>query len=255
MRSRPTRDVLLRAAALLGVLLLWQLAASLGPWPAHVLPGPGAVLASMTSGIADGSLVTGIAISLRRLALGYGLASVAGIALGLWMGRSPTAERVVGTLLSGLQPLPSICWMPLALIWFGLNDSAILFVVILATVGTVGLSVRDAVIGIPRLWLRAAQNMGLSGRALWLRVLLPAALPGTLTGLRIGWSYAWRALMAGELLFVAGGLGQVMHVGRELNDMARVMAGMVAIVVLGLVFDNLLLGSVEARMRRRWGLV
>ncbi len=249
------RETALRACALLGVLALWQGVASFGPWPPHVLPGPQEVLTSMIAGIRDGTLVTGVAISLRRLALGYGLASIAGVLLGLWMGRSVVAERIIGTLLAGLQPLPSICWMPLALIWFGLNDGAILFVVILATVGTVGLAVRDAVIGIPRLWIRAAQNMGLGGRALWLRVLLPAALPGTLTGLRIGWSYAWRALMAGELLFVAGGLGQVMHVGRELNDMARVMAGMLAIVVLGLVFDNVLLGSVETRMRRRWGVV
>ncbi len=249
-----TRQRITRAATLVGALALWQLVAWLGPLPAHVLPGPRAVISSMLAGIQDGTLVSGVGVSLRRLALGYGVSSALGICLGIAMGRSKAVEGVLGTLVAGLQPLPSICWMPLALIWFGLNEKAILFVVVLATLGTVALSVRDAVLGIPTLWIRAAANMGLSGARLWWRVLLPAALPGTLTGLRIGWSYAWRALMAGELLFVAGGLGQVMHVGRELNDMARVLAGMVAIVVLGLLFDNVLLGSVEQRMRRKWGL-
>ncbi len=250
-----TRQTLTRAAALFGVLTIWQLVAWFGPLPPHVLPGPAAVLASMQSGFADGTLVDGILVSLRRLALGYGVSSAAGVCLGVAMGRSKTVEHLLGTIVAGLQPLPSICWMPLALIWFGLNEKAILFVVVLATLGTVALSVRDAVLGIPKLWIRAATNMGLRGVRLWWRVLVPAALPGTLTGLRIGWSYAWRALMAGELLFVAGGLGQVMHVGRALNDMARVMAGMGALVVLGPLFDSVLLGSVEQRMRRKWGLV
>ena len=250
-----SRTTTTRALALLGLVLAWQLAASLGPWPPHVLPGPLRVVASLFDGIRDGSIVSGVGVSLRRLALGYGLSSIAGIALGIAMGQSATIDRMLGTLIAGLQPLPSICWMPLALLWFGLNESAILFVGVLATLGTVSLAVRDAVLAIPRLWVRAARNMGLSGYRLWRRVLLPAALPGTITGLRIGWSYAWRALMAGELLFVAGGLGQVMHVGRELGDMPRVMAAMVSIVILGLAFDNLLLGSVEKRMRQRWGLV
>ena len=96
--------------------------------------------------------------------------------------------------------------------------------------------------------------MGERGLGLWLRVVLPASLPGTITALRLGWSFAWRALMAGELLFVAGGLGQVMHVGRELNDMAQVMAAMLVIASLGLVFDHVVLGWIEARTRRRWGL-
>lgn len=249
-----TRDALTRAAALLALLGLWQLLASAGRWPPHVLPGPIRVLASVAEGIADGSLPLGVLVSLRRLAIGYVLASAAGVLLGIAMGRIEPLERALGTLLVGLQSLPSICWMPLALLWFGLNEKAILFVVTVASMGSVSLAVRDAVRSIPRVWVRAARNMGQRGLGLWLRVLLPAALPGTLTGLRIGWSFAWRALMAGELLFVAGGLGQVLHVGRELNDMARVMAAMLVIVALGLLFDYLLLGRLEAHMRRRWGL-
>ncbi|MCK6533928.1 MAG: ABC transporter permease [Polyangiaceae bacterium] len=243
-----------RAGAIVGLLVLWQLAVSLGRWPSYVLPGPIAVLESAIEGTTSGVLPAAVLKSLGRLALGYGLASSGGIALGIAMGRVPAVERAFGTLLTGLQSLPSICWMPLALLWFGLNEKAILFVVVIATLGTVALAVRDAVFGVPRLWLRAARSMGERGLSLWLRVVLPATLPGTITALRLGWSFAWRALMAGELLFVAGGLGQVMHVGRELNDMARVMAAMLVIAALGLVFDNVVLGFVEARTRRRWGL-
>ncbi|MFO0566551.1 MAG: ABC transporter permease [Polyangiaceae bacterium] len=243
-----------RFAALTAWLGVWQLVKWLGPWPDYVLPSPLAVLASVRDGILGGTLPRAVLTSLLRLVIGYGLASAAGVLLGIGMGRSALLERSVGTLLTGLQSLPSICWMPLALLWFGLNERAILFVVVIATLGTVALAVRDAVLGVPRLWLRAARSMGERGPRLWWRVILPATLPGTLSALRIGWSFAWRALMAGELLFVAGGLGQVMHVGRELNDMPQVMAGMLVIVVLGLLFDHGLLGVLERRTRRRWGL-
>jgi NitT/TauT family transport system permease protein len=249
-----TRDRLDRAAAVLLVVVLWQLVASFGPWPDYVLPGPLAVLRALGRDIANGSLGAAVGVSIRRLVLGYGVSSVGGILLGLAMGRSDRLERALGTLLTGVQSLPSICWMPLALLWFGLNERAILFVVVVATLGTVALSVRDAVRSVPKLWLRAARNMGEAGPSLWLRVLVPATLPGTLTALRVGWSFAWRGLMAGELLFVAGGLGQVMHVGREVNDMAEVMGTMVVIVALGLLFDNVLLGWLERRTRRRWGM-
>ena len=250
MKQRALR----RALAVAVVLFSWQLVASFGPWPAYVLPGPVAVLAALGRGLQSGELGSAIWVSLRRLVIGYGLSSLGGITLGLAMGRIGVLERAVGTLLTGLQSLPSICWMPLALLWFGLDERAILFVVVIGTLGTVALSARDAVIGVPRLWIRAARNMGESGLSLWFRVLLPATLPGMLTGLRVGWSFAWRGLMAGELLFVAGGLGQVMHVGREVNDMAQVMGAMVVIVALGLFFDNALLGWLERRTRRRWGI-
>lgn len=243
-----------RASALVGLVVVWQLVVMLGRWPAYVLPSPLAVLASLAEGAKSGVLPAAVLKSLGRLVIGYGLASAGGIALGIAMGRVPALERSMGTLLTGLQSLPSICWMPLALLWFGLNERSILFVVVIATLGTVALSVRDAVLGVPRLWLRAARSMGERGLSLWLRVILPATLPGTITALRIGWSFAWRALMAGELLFVAGGLGQVMHVGRELNDMPQVMAAMLVIIGLGLLFDGVVLGTLEARTRRRWGL-
>lgn len=243
-----------RAGALVALLLVWQLAVSIGRWPAYVLPGPLAVLGSLREGVESGVLPAAVWKSLTRLSLGYGLASAGGVLLGIAMGRLPALERSLGTLLTGLQSLPSICWMPLSLLWFGLNERAITFVVVIATLGSVALAVRDAVLSVPRLWLRAARSMGERGASLWLRVILPATLPGVISALRVGWSFAWRALMAGELLFVAGGLGQVMHVGRELNDMPQVMAAMLVIVVLGLLFDNVVLGSLEARTRRRWGL-
>lgn len=248
------RTTLTRACALVGGLLLWQVVAWSGGFPEHVLPSPTRVVTSLWEGIRDGTLLRAVWVSLRRLALGFAVASAGAAVLGAALARSRTLDTALGTWIAGLQTLPSICWMPLALLWFGLNESAILFVVVQATLGAVSLAVRDTLRDVPPLWLRAARCMGERGASLWWRVLLPAALPGTLSALRTGWAFAWRALMAGELLFIAGGLGQAMHVGRELNDMPRVMAAMVVIVVLGLLFDTVVLGTAERRVRARRGL-
>ena len=156
--------------------------------------------------------------------------------------------------MTGLQALPSICWLPLALLWFGLSETAILFVVV---AGSLLVDHRRdgsrCVRNVPPLYVRAARTMGARGATLYLRVILPAALPAILSGMRLGWTFAWRSLMAGELLFVSGGLGQLLATGRELGDMARVMAVMVAIVTLGLVTEVLFFQRLDARVREVWG--
>ena len=159
----------------------------------------------------------------------------------------------VGPLVFGLQALPSICWLPLALLWFGLSEKAILFVVVMGSLLSITIATEGAVRAVPTLYIRAARTMGSRRLRLYTRVVLPAALPGIVTGLKLGWTFAWRSLMAGELLYVAGGLGQMLTLGRELNDLARVMAVMVVIVVLGLAFERLLFGALERRVRERWG--
>jgi NitT/TauT family transport system permease protein len=162
-------------------------------------------------------------------------------------------RAAVGPLVVGLQALPSICWLPLALLWFGLSEKAILFVVVMGSLLSIVIATEGAVRAVPTLYIRAARTMGARRLRLYTRVILPASLPGILTGLKLGWTFAWRSLMAGELLYVAGGLGQMLTLGRELNDMARVMAVMVAIVSLGLTFERLLFGAIEKRLRERWG--
>lgn len=237
------------------LVLTWALAAKYGPWPRYLFPGPGEVAASLSGLAADGRLWTGALRSLSRLFQGYGLAVLIGTPLGLATARIPAMKRTLKPVVTGLQALPSICWLPLAILWFGLNESAIIFVVVMGSLLAIAISTEDGINSIQPQLLQVAGTLGIRGPRFYLGVLIPAALPGIVTGLKLGWSFAWRALMAGELLFVSGGLGQLLTTGRELLDVAQVMAVMLAIVLIGVLMDRLLFQAVELRVRRRWGLV
>ncbi|HEX4457172.1 MAG TPA: ABC transporter permease, partial [Polyangia bacterium] len=207
------RGSLRRALFLLILLAAWEAASRLGLWKPWVFPSPSAIARSFGSGIVDGSIPWGIAVSMRRLLMGYLISLVFGIALGLALARSRMLRESVGTIVTGLQALPSICWLPLALLWFGLSESAILFVVIAGSLLSVTVATEAGVRNVPPLYLRAARTMGAKGMTLYMRVILPAALPSIISGMRLGWTFAWRSLMAGELLFVSGGLGQLLATG------------------------------------------
>jgi NitT/TauT family transport system permease protein len=245
-----------RARVLFFVALLatWQALYSLHLWPQYLFPSSWSVASSLGLGFADGSFPLAILVSLRRILIGYLISLAVGVPLGLLIGRVKLLQETVGTVILGLQALPSICWLPLAILWFGLSERAILFVVIMGAVLSICLSSVDGVRNTPPLYLRAARTMGAEGWALYWRVILPAALPAILTGMKLGWSFAWRSLMAGELLYVSLGLGQLLTLGRELNDMSRVMAVMLVIVLLGLTVDRLLFAPAERLVRERWGL-
>jgi NitT/TauT family transport system permease protein len=239
---------------LVGVVALWELLFRLRLWPAYVFPSSLSVGRSLFTGFANGSYLLAISVSLRRIAVGYGLSLVIGIPLGLALGRLRFFQQTLGTLILGLQALPSICWLPLALLWFGLSEKAIIFVAVMGAVLSISLSTADGVRNTPPLYLRAARTMGARGTQLYLRVILPAALPGIVLGMKLGWSFAWRSLMAGELLYVSMGLGQLLAMGRELNDMSQVIAVMVMIIVIGLIVDRTLFSTLQSRLRERWGL-
>jgi len=238
---------------LLALVAAWEAASKSGLFQSWLVPSPVDVARSLGEGISNGTIPRGILISLRRLAIGYSVSLFGGVALGLGMARSVWLKDTLGTLVVGLQSLPSICWLPIALLWFGLSESAILFVVIAGSLFAITVATESGVRNVPPLYLRAARVMGARGPQLYLRVLLPAALPSILSGMRLGWTFAWRSLMAGELLYASGGLGQLLQTGRELGDLARVMAVMVAIVALGLVSEVLVFARIEARVRERWG--
>jgi NitT/TauT family transport system permease protein len=237
-----------------GLLLAWELVSRIGPWPRWIFPDPLAVGRAFAAVLRDGRLSSAVARSLSRLAQGYGLSVAIGVPLGMAMARSAIVNASLRPVVLGLQALPSICWMPLAILWFGLSETAILFVVLMGSLFAVAVASEDAVAGVDPVLVRAAGTLGIRGLSFHLGVLLPAALPGVLTGLKLGWSFAWRALMAGELLFVAGGLGQLLQAGREVLDAAQVMAVMGTIVALGVAVDQVLFRVIELRVRRRWGL-
>ncbi|MBI1977980.1 MAG: ABC transporter permease subunit, partial [Candidatus Omnitrophica bacterium] len=163
-------------------------------------------------------------------------------------------DETLGSLMVGLQVLPSICWLPLAILWFGLNEQAIQFVIIMGAFLSIAIATDSGIRNIPPIYIRAAKTMGVKGLVLYARVILPAALPSIATGMKLGWSFAWRSLMAGELIFVSVGLGHLLQIGRELNDMPQVMAVMLLIVFVGLLFDQLLFARFEKKLRRLWGV-
>lgn len=248
-----SRSGLRRILFYAGLLAAWQAVHRWGPWPPYMVPGPSQVAAALVEGFADRTFLFGIWVSMRRLMVGYAISLVAGVALGVLVGRKRWAEDTIGSLLLGLQTLPSICWLPLAIIWFGLSENAIQFVVIMGALLAVAIHTDDGVKSIPPIYEKAGRNMGARGLTLLWRVILPASLPSIMSGAKLGWSFAWRSLMAAELLYVSLGLGQLLMMGRELNDMAQVIAVMVIIIVLGLLMDHLIFGRLERRVRRRWG--
>ena len=248
-------SIIKRALFFILLIGMWELLFRFGIWPEYVLPTPVSVGKTLIHGFQDHTFLIGIAISMKRIAIGYGISIVIGIFLGLLIGRIRIFEETLGSLISGLQTLPTICWMPLALLWFGLNDRAIIFLVIMGAVLSITIATDTGVKSVPVLYLRAAKTMGARGWKLYLEVIIPAALPHIITGMKQGWSFAWRSLMAGELLIVCLGLGHLMMIGRELNDMSQVIAVMIVIIIIGILVDRLFFVKVEQRIRERWGLI
>ncbi len=231
----------------------WWGVSALHLWPPYLFPSPGAVGETLWSGLADHSILIAVGVSLKRIVIGYSISLVAGIFIGVVVGRSKLLDETVGSLIGGLQTLPSICWLPLAVLWFGISEMSIQFVVVMGAFLSIAIATDGGIKNIPVLYVRAAQTMGLSRWDMVTRVVLPAALPSMVTGMKLGWSFAWRALMAGELLFVSMGLGHLLQMGRELNDMSQVVAIMIVIVGIGLAIDKLIFARAERIVRERWG--
>lgn len=244
-----------RAVFFTALLALWETLFRLNLWPDYIFPGPSQVMAALIDGFQNRTFLIGISSSLGRLVQGYFAALVIGLNLGLLLAQARWLKDTLGLLVMGLQTLPSICWLPLALLWFGLNERAILFVVIMGAVLSIAQSTEDGIRNTPPIYVQAARNLGARGWQLYFSVILPSALPSIVTGMKLGWSFAWRSLMAGELLYTLPGLGNLLMMGRELNDMSQVIAVIVVIIALGLMSDQLVFGLLEKRVRERWGLL
>lgn len=209
---------------------------------------------ALWDGFRNGTLTVAILASFKRLLLGYCLSMLLGLLLGVLIARFPLLQDTVGTLVLGLQTVPSICWLPLAILWFGLSETAITFVVVIGALWSMILSTEAGIKNVQPLLIRAARNMGAKGARLFWLVVLPAAVPSLITGLRLSWAFAWRALLAAELVGNGIGLGQVLVIGRNLGDSAQVLGLMVIIGVLGSIFDVVAFRRLEQRVLLRWGL-
>jgi NitT/TauT family transport system permease protein len=244
-----------RHAIFYGVFIgLWILLAALKIWPPYVFPTPQGVVESLRAGFEDHSFWIAIAVSMKRMLFGYSLSVVLGMVLGLGVASNKFLEETMGGLLVSLQSLPSICWLPLAVLWFGLTEKAILFVVVMGSLLSVTIAMETGRQQMPKIFGMAGRNLGASGFKLFWYVLLPASLPYIISGLKQGWAFAWRSLISGEMIFVSLGLGQLLMMGRDLNDMSQVIAVMILIIAIGYIVDGLVFRTIERRLQQKWGL-
>ena len=245
-------NVVLFVAVFVG---LWQLVTLLELWPKTLLPSPTVVAISIGELIADNSLVIGIGTSLWRLAAGFAISMAVGGAVGLAMVKFQGFGKTMSSFAVGLLTFPSIAWVPFAILLIGFNDFGILFVVVMASVFSVMISTYSAIRNVPPIYVRAAKNMGARGFALFRHVMIPAATPSLIMGLRQAWSFAWHALIGAEMLITTlYGLGHLLSVGREFNDMGQLIAIMITIFAIGLLFDKIIFLRLEEKIRSRWGL-
>ncbi|MEO6787670.1 MAG: ABC transporter permease [Chthoniobacteraceae bacterium] len=241
-------------AALLGA---WEFAARQSGVSPVLLPAPSAVWEYLFGAAKDGTLGEATLVTMKRLVLGYAAGIGIGIPLGMLTARFKFLHNTVGMIALGLQTLPSVCWVPLALMWFGQTETAMLFIVVMGTVWAVILATDNGIRQIPPLYREAAATMGSSGFHLWFRVLAPASLPHIVSGTKQGWAFAWRSLMAAEIyvtILGANGIGHLLHYGRELHAMDQVVGLMLVIIVIGFLADKIIFSPWERFLHRRWGL-
>ena len=238
------------------LVAVWWAAVASGRWSAVLLPSPREIAEYLWMSAIDGTLLQAVAVTMKRLVIGYFVGVAIGLPVGLFMSANKWVEDTIGTLALGLQTLPSVCWVPLALIWFGQSEGAMLFVVVMGTVGSVIIATDSGARNIPPIYARAARTMGSDGFHKWTRVVLPASLPFLISGMKQGWAFAWRSLMAAEIfvtILTGFGLGHLLHYGRELNAMDQVIGVMLVIVLIGLIADRILFSPWERFLHRRWG--
>ncbi|MGH9245598.1 MAG: ABC transporter permease [Acidimicrobiales bacterium] len=245
------------AAIALG-LALWQAVVWSGWKPRYALAPPADALRDLWDLLTDGTLTTAMRITLRRALVGFALATVIGVTVGSIVARVKPVRAAVGSLITGIQTMPSIAWFPLAILLFKLSEAAILFVVVLGAAPAIANGLITGADHIPPILLRAGRVLGARGLAAYRHIVLPASLPSFIGGLKQGWAFAWRSLMAGELLVVIPNqpsIGFLLQVNRELADASGLIATMIVILAIGIAVDALIFGTLDRAIRRRWGLL
>jgi len=244
------------AAFFAGLLIIWEILVRAKIWSPVLVPSPLTVGDYLLGAVRDGTLLDAAAVTMKRLILGYTFGILLGLPIGLLTARFKVWQDTLGLLALGLQTLPSVCWVPLALLWFGQTETAMFFVVVMGTLWSMIIATDNGVRSIPPIYARAARTMGSHGLHTWMKVMLPASLPYIVGGMKQGWAFAWRSLMAAEIyvtILSGFGLGHLLHYGRELNAMEQVIGVMFVIVVIGLLADKIMFSPWERYLHRRWG--
>ncbi|MBS4176763.1 ABC transporter permease [Lederbergia citrea] len=236
------------------IAVIWEVTSRFSGLPAFMFPSLTQVFETLFNGLINGQIATAIAKSFSRILIGFSIAIFLGLIMGYLIWRYKLVEDTLGFLVTALQSIPSIVWFPLAIIWFGLNDFAILFIVTIGATWTMTISATSGFTNVPKLYQRVAKTYGSSGFHFIRTVIIPASVPQLLSGLRIAWAFSWRALMAGELLGAGGGLGQLLETGRSLGQMDLVISVMIIIAVIGTIMDNIIFMRLERSVQTKWGV-
>lgn len=247
-RARPPLIVLLV------LLAAWEAAARLHLYPDFLFKGPLDAARSLVGLAQAGQLWPSLRATMVRLVLSFALSLLLGAVLAGLLVLLPWLRRGVQPLLLGLQSVPGIAWVPLAILWFGFHEEALTFVTVVGSLFSITMGFVDAFALVPPLYAKAGRTMGVKGASLLLRVTIPAATPHLLSSAKVGWAFAWRSLLGAEIVFASVGLGFLLTQGREALNVAQVFGAMVLVILFGTVFDRLIFARLERRVRRRWGL-
>ncbi|MCL8012051.1 ABC transporter permease [Streptomyces sp. AS02] len=259
LRETLNRKVLPPVTAIVLVLVVWQLLVWAQVAPEYKLPAPADVWAEVSDAWLKGTLLDYIWTSVSRGLLGFLIALAIGTPLGLLVARVKFVRAAIGPILSGLQSLPSVAWVPPAVLWLGLNDSMMYAVILLGAVPSIANGLVAGIDQIPPLFLRAGRTLGATGLREARYIVMPAALPGYLAGLKQGWAFSWRSLMAAEIIATSPdlgvGLGQLLEHGRTNSSMSQVFLAIFLILLVGIAIDLLIFSPLERRVLRSRGLL
>lgn len=247
--------IIKRVLFLVAVIGLWQVVYVANVFPDIIFPAPVQVWTSLYEGFSSGDFTKALGASLKHLVFGLSMAILFGTIVGVIFGKSKQADETAGMYLIALQSIPSIVWVPLAIMLFGFTEFAVVFVVVLGGTFVMALNVRSAIHNVPPQFIRAARTMGTKGLGLFYRVEVPASIPYFMSGVRLAWAFSWRALMAGELLSNGPGLGYSLRYAQDYARMDQVIGIIIIIGVIGAVVDQLVFSKLEKNVMKRWGLV
>lgn len=258
-KKRALIDIIKITTIYLIIIVLWQicywvLVEQLSIVKAYIFPSPLGTVNSLSRLLENNLLFFALLSSFKKLLIGLFISIILGVFLGLLLLRYNFLEKLLKPLILGLQTLPSICYVPFALLWFGLSDTATIFVIVIGSVFSICISVETAMKSVNSVFEKAARTMGAKGVDIFFKVTLPASLPECIAGLKHGWSFAWRALIAGEMASgTIGGLGYVLLIGRELLDINQIMLVIIILILISVAIEKLLLGKIEKSARKKMG--
>lgn len=264
--SRPKFEAssfkwLIQIVFLLCLGIAWQWIAELQVFEKSLFPSPEGILESFDHWYRNGGLQAAIRISLRRVVTGYAFCVIAGVFLGMLIGRLEIFEWTLGTLIRVLQSIPGIAWVPLAIVWFqSVSETAKIFIIVTGGLFPIVISTSAGVKTVPPVYIKSALTLGARGPSLFYRVILPAAIPAIVAGMRVSWAFSWRALAAAEIVLAVRtgpgqeGLGGLIDVSRQFSDINTAGMVMVILAAIGLVVDGAIFYNLEKRIRKVRGL-